>query len=59
LHNQSASASKRAFNVSSMLPALPRSRWFLNALIINRDDIPKRTRCSLVHGGFLSLSWLR
>jgi hypothetical protein len=31
----------------------------LDRLIINRDDIPKRTQCSLVHGGFLSLSWLR
>ena len=31
----------------------------LDPLIINRDDIPKRTRCTLVHGGFFSLSWLR
>jgi hypothetical protein len=28
-------------------------------LIINRDDIPKRTRCRLSHGGSFLLSWLR
>jgi hypothetical protein len=31
----------------------------LDPLIVNRADIPKRTRCSLVHGGSFSLSWLR
>jgi hypothetical protein len=31
----------------------------LDPLIVNRDDIPKRTQCSLVHGGAFSLSWLR
>jgi CBS-domain-containing membrane protein len=31
----------------------------LDPLIINRDDIAKRTRCSLSHGGSFLLSWLR
>jgi hypothetical protein len=31
----------------------------LDPLIINRDDIPKRTRRSLNHGGSFLLSWLR
>src|SRR6516164_8186805 len=31
----------------------------LDPLIINRDDCPKRTRCSLCHGGSLLLAWLR
>src|SRR5438034_1065787 len=31
----------------------------LDPLIINRDDIVQGTRCSLGHGGFLLLTWLR
>jgi hypothetical protein len=31
----------------------------LDPLIINRDDIPKRTRCNLNHGSSFLLSWLR
>jgi hypothetical protein len=31
----------------------------LNPLIVNRDDIAQRTRCSLSHGGSLLAVWLR
>src|SRR5262249_26784329 len=31
----------------------------LDPLIINRDDSPKRTRCTLSHGGSFLLFWLR
>jgi hypothetical protein len=31
----------------------------LDPLVVNRDDIAQRTRCILVHGGSLLLSWLR
>jgi hypothetical protein len=31
----------------------------LDPVIINRDDIPKRTRCKLSHGGSFLLSSLR
>src|SRR5215469_1581251 len=31
----------------------------LDPLVVNRDDIVQRTRCSLGHGGSFSLTWLR
>src|SRR5215475_8667140 len=31
----------------------------LDPLVVNRDDIVQRTRCSLGHGGSSSLTWLR
>ena len=34
-------------------------RGNLDPLVVNRDDIVQRTRCSLGHGGSFSLTWLR
>jgi hypothetical protein len=35
-----------------------KSKVVLNPLVVDRDDIVQRTRCSLGHGGSFSLTWL-
>jgi hypothetical protein len=60
LHSRSASASRRAFRVSSTLPRTTPVEVILDPLVVDRDDIVQRTRCSLIHGvSLLRLLWLR